>query len=212
MILIRSVLYPQGKSRGEMTVEERIAAADRRRMQGNDIFKEGKLEEAIQQYEMAIAYMGDDFMFQLFGKYRDMALAVKNPCHLNVAASLLKLKRQNEAIGHCNIVLAEDENNVKALFRRGKARAELGQSDDARADFLKARKHAPHDNLIARELCLLDEHDRALYQKQKEIYKGMFGPRPEPKKTKLNWICVFWQWLVSLFHFIFRRHRRVKDD
>ena len=30
----------------------------------------------------AIAYLGDDFMFQLFGKYRDMALAVKNPCHL----------------------------------------------------------------------------------------------------------------------------------
>lgn len=35
-----------------MTVEERIAAADRRRMQGNDLFKEDKLEEAIQQYEM----------------------------------------------------------------------------------------------------------------------------------------------------------------
>lgn len=48
----RSVLYIQGKSRGEMTVEERIAAADRRRMQGNDLFKEDKLEEAIQQYEM----------------------------------------------------------------------------------------------------------------------------------------------------------------
>lgn len=52
----------------------------------------------------AIAYMGDDFMFQLFGKYRDMALAVKNPCHLNIAACLIKLKRYEEAIGHCSIV------------------------------------------------------------------------------------------------------------
>lgn len=52
----------------------------------------------------AIAYMGDDFMFQLFGKYRDMALAVKNPCHLNMAACLIKLKRYEEAIGHCGIV------------------------------------------------------------------------------------------------------------
>lgn len=52
----------------------------------------------------AIAYMGDDFMFQLFGKYRDMALAVKNPCHLNMAASLIKLKRFDEAIMHCSIV------------------------------------------------------------------------------------------------------------
>lgn len=48
--------------------------------------------------------MGDDFMFQLFGKYRDMALAVKNPCHLNMAASLIKLKRYEEAIAHCSIV------------------------------------------------------------------------------------------------------------
>lgn len=48
--------------------------------------------------------MGDDFMFQLFGKYRDMALAVKNPCHLNMAACLIKLKRYEEAIGQCSIV------------------------------------------------------------------------------------------------------------
>ena len=52
----------------------------------------------------AIAYMGDDFMFQLFGKYRDMALAVKNPCHLNMAACLIKLKRHEEAIMQCTVV------------------------------------------------------------------------------------------------------------
>ncbi|WVZ01943.1 hypothetical protein V8G54_022749 [Vigna mungo] len=43
--------------------------------------------------------------------------------------------------------------------------------------FLKARKHAPQDKAIARELRLLAEHDKAVYQKQKEIYKGTFGPR-----------------------------------
>ncbi|MBA0790171.1 hypothetical protein Gohar_014836 [Gossypium harknessii] len=94
----------EGKARADMTVEERIGAADRRKMDGNSLFKEDKLEEAMQQYEMAIAYMGDDFMFQLFGKYRDMALAVKNPCHLNMAACLIKLKRYEEAIGHCSII------------------------------------------------------------------------------------------------------------
>jgi hypothetical protein len=52
----------------------------------------------------ALAFMGDDFMFQLFGKYRDMANAVKNPCHLNLAACLLKLNRFEEVIGHCTVV------------------------------------------------------------------------------------------------------------
>lgn len=37
-----------------MTVEERIGAADRRKMDGNALFKEDKLEEAMQQYSMVI--------------------------------------------------------------------------------------------------------------------------------------------------------------
>ncbi|KAL3537449.1 hypothetical protein ACH5RR_000815 [Cinchona calisaya] len=201
----------EGKARSDMTVEERIGAADRRKMDGNALFKDDKLEEAMQQYEMAIAYMGDDFMFQLFGKYRDMALAVKNPCHLNMAVSLIKLKRYDEAIMHCSIVLTEDENNVKALFRRGKARAELGQTDGAREDFLKASKFAPGDKAIAKELRLLAEYDKAVYQKQKELYKGLFGARPEPKPKQSNWLIIFWQWLVSLSHRLFRRERLKTD-
>ncbi|KAG9456466.1 hypothetical protein H6P81_000974 [Aristolochia fimbriata] len=197
----------EGKARSDMTVDERIEAADRRKMEGNALFKDEKLEEAMQQYEMAIAYMGDDFMFQLFGKYRDMALAVKNPCHLNMAACLIKLKRFDEAIIQCTIVLAEDENNVKALFRRGKARAELGQTDAAREDLQKARKHSPEDKAILRELHLLAEQDKAVYQKQKEIYKGIFGPRPEPKPKRLNWLIVFWQWLVALVASLFRKRK-----
>ncbi|CAL9119046.1 unnamed protein product [Musa textilis] len=201
----------EGKARSDMTVEERIEAAERRKVEGNDYFKEKKVEEAMQQYEMAIAYMGDDFMFQLFGKYRDMALAVKNPCHLNMAACLIKLKRYEEAIGQCTIVLSEDENNVKALFRRGKARAELGQTDAAREDFEKARKYAPQDKAIVRELHLLAAHDKAVYQKQKEIYKGIFGPRPEPKPMRSNWLVLFWQWLVALVCRLFRIHRSKAD-
>ncbi|XP_038977763.1 peptidyl-prolyl cis-trans isomerase FKBP42-like [Phoenix dactylifera] len=201
----------EGKARSDMTVEEIIQAADGRKMEGNSYFKEEKLQEAMQQYEMAIAYMGDDFMFQLFGKYRDMALAVKNPCHLNMAACLIKLNQYKEAIGQCSIVLSEDENNVKALYRRGKARAQLGQTDAAREDFQKARKFAPEDKAIVRELQLLAEHDKAVYQKQKEIYKGIFGPRPEPKPKRLSRVVVFWQWLVSLICSLFKR-RRPKTD
>ncbi|KAL5719768.1 Peptidyl-prolyl cis-trans isomerase fkbp42 [Ranunculus cassubicifolius] len=201
----------EGKARGDMTVEERIGAADRRKMDGNVLFKEEKLEEAMQQYEMAIAYMGDDFMFQLMGKYRDMALAVKNPCHLNIAACMIKLERYNEAIGQCSIVLGEDENNVKALFRRGKAKAVLGQTDAAREDFLKARKYAPADKAIVKELRLLDEHDKAVYRKQKEMYKGILGKAPEPKPKKTTWLIFIWQWLAALFSRLFKSERKKTD-
>jgi len=200
----------EGKARSDMTVEERIEAADRRRQQGNGLFKEDKLAEAMQQYEMALAYMGDDFMFQLFGKYKDMATAVKNPCHLNMAQCLLKLNRYEEAIGQCNMVLAEDEKNIKALFRRGKARATLGQTDDAREDFQKVQKFSPEDKAVIRELRLLAEHDKQVYQKQKEMFKGLFGQKPEQKPKKLHWFVVFWQWLLSMIRTIFRM--RSKTD
>ncbi|CAI0442530.1 unnamed protein product [Linum tenue] len=163
----------------------------------------------------AIAYLGDDFMFQLFGKFRDMALAVKNPCHLNTAACLIKLMRYDEAIAQCSMVLAEDENNVKALYRRGKAKAELGQTDAAREDFQKARKYAPEDKAIAKELRQLAEQDKALYKKQKEIYKGIFGPPPTPKPKEPSSLPIrFWQWLIFIWHSfmalilqLFRRER-----
>nr|TKW12828.1 hypothetical protein SEVIR_5G060460v2 [Setaria viridis]TKW12829.1 hypothetical protein SEVIR_5G060460v2 [Setaria viridis] len=194
-----------------MTVEERIAAADRRKIEGNEYFKEKKFEEAKQQYEMAIAYMGDDFMFQLFGKYRDMALAVKNPCHLNMAACLIKLNRFNEAIVQCSIVLSEGESNVKALFRRGNAKSELGQTESAREDFEKAKKYSPEDKEILRELRLLAEQDKALYEKQKELYKGLFGPRPEVKPKKANYLAIFWQWLVSLIRYLVRMFKHKNE-
>ena len=44
-----------------MTVEERIGAADRRKMDGNVLFKEEKLEEAMQQYEMVTCFSYSTF-------------------------------------------------------------------------------------------------------------------------------------------------------
>ncbi|CAM6018965.1 unnamed protein product [Sphagnum balticum] len=202
----------EGRPRGEMTVEERIEAADRRRIDGNELFKEGNIEAAMQQYEMALAFMGDDFMFQLFGKYRDMANAVKNPCHLNLAACLLKLNRFEEVIGHCTVVLAEDQDNSKALFRRGKARLELGQTDTAKLDFEKVRKLAPEDKAAIRELRVIAQQEREVYLKQKEMYKGLFKAPELPAKTPTtHWYTSLWNFLCSIFYFFFRFQRPKKE-
>lgn len=110
-------------------------------------------------------------------------------------------------------MLTEEEKNPKALFRRGKAKAELGQMESAREDFRKAQKYAPDDKAIRRELRAVAEQEKAVYQKQKEMYKGIFGGREEGSATAKshNWLILFWQWLVSLFYRIFP-HNRVKAD
>ena len=40
----------------------------------------------------------------IFGKYKDLADAVKNPCHLNMAACMLKLNKYEDAIAQCSLV------------------------------------------------------------------------------------------------------------
>lgn len=209
----------EGKEPGEMVVEERIEAADRRKVDGNELFKEGKIAEAMQQYEMALALMGDDFMFQLYGKYHDMAIAVKHPCHLNLAACLLKIHKFHEAIGHCAVVLNEDKNNTKALFRRGKARSELGQTDAAKEDFERAQKLDPSNKDVQRELRVIAKHERELYEKQREMYKGrLFKPPPAAAPTATSqltspahWYSKIWLW-VAPFLQLFSKLRRAKKE
>ena len=52
-----------------MTVEERIEAANRRKVEGNEYFKDEKLEEAMQQYEMVTAYLLMNFSSDHFRFY-----------------------------------------------------------------------------------------------------------------------------------------------
>ena len=52
-------------------------------------------------------------------------------------------------------MLQADKANAKALFRRGRARARLGQGDAARADLQQAASLSPADAAIKRELAAL---------------------------------------------------------
>jgi tetratricopeptide (TPR) repeat protein len=68
-------------------------------------------------------------------------------CCFNVAQ-----EDYEECITACSEVLSEDKQNAKALFRRGRARFLLGQSEGALKDLEAAQAAAPHDGGIAREL------------------------------------------------------------
>ena len=52
----------------------------------------------------------------------------------------------------CAQVLAQDGGNAKALFRRGRAHAALGRSEEALRDLQAAAQAAPEDKGIQREI------------------------------------------------------------
>ena len=49
-------------------------------------------------------------------------------------------------------MLQEDKDNVKALFRRGKAHSGMGHTEEALRDLQSAAKLAPADKAITREI------------------------------------------------------------
>ncbi|KAG2428594.1 hypothetical protein HYH02_014296 [Chlamydomonas schloesseri] len=169
-------------NRGSLLYEERLERAERRRLTGNELFKAGQYKEALAKYAMALSYLDEDFMFQLAGHYLDKAEAVKVLVHLNMAATQLKTGDWNTAIYNCGQVLALDENNVKALFRRAKAQKELSRTEEARADLEKAIKLEPNNREVAEELravrAALKEEKKAADALWKSAMPKVIGPAP----------------------------------
>jgi hypothetical protein len=77
---------------------------------------------------------------------------VKLACYLNLALAELNLGHNQEAILYANIGLDLDRNNIKALFRRGRANFNLGKLSQAKADFEAALRCGPQNATILKAL------------------------------------------------------------
>ena len=101
------------RSAGSLTYEERLEAASRRKLRGNALLNGttvaagggasggGSGEEktkknkdpaaALRQYQLALSYLDDDFLFQLEGPHLEAASALARAARLNSAAARLAL-------------------------------------------------------------------------------------------------------------------------
>lgn len=100
----------------------------------------GDYVAALGKYSLALSHLDDDLLLQLDGFYLDKAHATKMPVHLNMAAALLRLEDWEGAVGQCNQALALEPGSAKALFRRGRARLQLGRTEEAISDLEQALK------------------------------------------------------------------------
>jgi len=131
-----------GAPRRGLLFEERLEAAERRRLRGNARFAAGDLPAALSCYAFALSYVDDDLLMQLEEgtPHLKAAEAVLAPTHLNIAAAHLALGDFARAVEACGKALEFDEGSAKAFFRRGKARLGLGQTREAVGDLEAAQK------------------------------------------------------------------------
>ena len=91
----------QARAHGSMMYEERLEAAERRRLDGNALYAAGSSSQAMGKYAMGLSHLNEDLLMQLEGVHLDKANAVRLPILLNMAACHLRLQDYNEAIACC---------------------------------------------------------------------------------------------------------------
>ncbi|KAK7115767.1 peptidyl-prolyl cis-trans isomerase FKBP8-like [Littorina saxatilis] len=160
----------------KLTSEERLQFGEQKRERGNDLFGREDFSGAINSYSKAVTFLdssgqglsGDTSILQ---KIHDSRLK----CFNNLAASQLKVGATDAAIRSCEAVLLTQPENIKALYRLGKAFGNKGQTDKAITTLKKALKLDPESKLLHRELASLTQKQKKEVESEKTMYKKMMG-------------------------------------
>ncbi len=128
-------------------IQEAVVMKDR----GNEHFKRGKFDQAIECYSKGMRLDPSN-----------AALAA------NRAMALLKKGKFEEADRDCTIALDLDPTYVKAMQRRGTARTKLGRLEEALADFERVLTLDGGDKLAAAEVKRLQQAIESRKEKEKE--------------------------------------------
>ncbi|KAG1699796.1 hypothetical protein DVH05_012689 [Phytophthora capsici] len=179
---------------------ERIAAAEDMKAAGNEHFNSGAFEEAVAEYEKALAVfkylenkdpgwkkkgIEDSDMivinFQCCDLEEQKRLdTLKISCYLNIAVAKFKLKEFPVCIHACDDCLELDPKNVKAYYRRAQALITPASSgalefDRAIADLQKAYAIDSDNRGVRKLLRELMEQRTKQRTLDRETFSGMFN-------------------------------------
>ncbi|KAH7481805.1 hypothetical protein KRP22_011229 [Phytophthora ramorum] len=179
---------------------ERIAAAEGMKAAGNDHFNAEANEEAVAEYEKALAVFkylenkdpgwkkkgiedGDMLVtdFKCDNPEDQTRLdALKTSCYLNIAVAKFKLKEYPVCVRACDDTLEIDPQNVKAYYRRAQALITPASSgalefDRAISDLQKAYAIDPENRGVRKLLRELMEQRSKQRTLDKETFSGMFN-------------------------------------
>ncbi|KAL9240032.1 hypothetical protein vseg_014295 [Gypsophila vaccaria] len=158
--------FTKAKPFWKMETEEKIEACEKKKQEGNSLFKAKKFWLASKKYEKAATYV--QFNHNFSDEEKHTAKVQLLSCDLNNAACKLKLGDYVGAAKLCTKVLELDPNNTKALFRRSQAYLNTSDLDKAEADIRKALKVDPNNKDIKLVLKMIKDQQKehALHQAQ----------------------------------------------
>ncbi|XP_065206394.1 peptidyl-prolyl cis-trans isomerase D [Planococcus citri] len=120
------------------------------RNSGNEFFKKKSFSLAGVKYRKALEYM--KCFKSVVDQDTDAFSSIKLICLLNSSAVKLKMKDYKACIDICDEVLKCDENNAKAIYRKGKANVALNNHDLGLQYLKQARRLEPYNKDIINEI------------------------------------------------------------
>lgn len=131
-------------SKWDHSPEERIPLAEGFKLQGNDAFKNGNIDQAIELYEKAI-----DYIEMVSGPgVKELGVSVNN----NLALIYTNSKKYSKAIQHAKDALVHDAQDVKAHFRLGTAYEHQGELEQALKSYKQALQLDPNNAAVKKSL------------------------------------------------------------
>ncbi|XP_064607794.1 peptidyl-prolyl cis-trans isomerase FKBP8-like [Liolophura sinensis] len=170
----------------KLSVENRIKFGDEKRERGNYLFGRSDYTGAINSYSKALKILNDD---NLSHSEEDVSLLqqlvdTRVKCYNNIAAAQLKVEAYAAAIKSCDEVLKVQPQNIKALFRKGKALASKGNTELAITVLKRAVQLDPESKIVQQELFKQTKKLKKETESEKEMYKKMFGSSKAPVEDK----------------------------
>ncbi|XP_057518080.1 peptidyl-prolyl cis-trans isomerase FKBP62-like isoform X2 [Amaranthus tricolor] len=175
---IEMVDFFKEKEPWELTMEDRLMEAGKKKEEGNVLYKSGKYQRAGKKYDKAVDYVGEDASFG--DEQQKQVKVLRVHCWLNAAACSLKREDYKEAIKLCSKVLDVEFHNIKALYRRAQAYMRNDDLDLAELDIKKALEVDPDNREVKLLQKTLKQRQAESNQQDAKLYANMF---PQPAKN-----------------------------
>ena len=162
---IKLISFENSTEFWKLTEDAKMIHAVHHKQHGNELFNQGNVKSAASCYSRALKYLititSIEITVDISGKSVNIK-ELKKQCLLNLSICHLRLKSYKYAVETATKVLALDSNNGKALYRRGVARVELGDIDEAWLDLTKAKEYEPNSKAINDQLTIVQERKRLM--------------------------------------------------
>ncbi|KAI4503599.1 hypothetical protein M0802_001002 [Mischocyttarus mexicanus] len=164
------------KETWQMTEDEKLKSVPDLKEKGNFLFKNKDYDKASEMYAKAIGILEQLMLAEKPNDEEWLTLnKMKVPLLLNYAQCKLLNKEYYSVIEHCTTVLKIEPDNIKALYRRGKAYIGTWDEDKATKDLKKVTELDPSlQNMIDKELQVLATVIKEKDKIQQQIFVQMF--------------------------------------